>query len=46
VRVLDTWRETVDGADIVVEATRLPEPKPLLRTEWIAPAPWSCRTER
>jgi alanine dehydrogenase len=36
VRVLDTWRETVDGADIVVEATRLPEPKPLLRTEWIA----------
>ena len=37
VRVLDTWRETVGGADIVVEATRLAEPEPLLRTEWIEP---------
>ena len=26
------------GADVVVEATRLPEPQPILRTEWIAPA--------
>ena len=25
------------GADIVVEASRLPEPKPLLKTEWIKP---------
>ena len=37
VRVLDNWRETIEGADIIVEATRLPEPKPLLRTEWIKP---------
>ena len=26
------------GADVVVEATRLPAPAPILRTEWIAPA--------
>jgi alanine dehydrogenase len=37
VRVLETWKETVEGADIVVEATRLSEPEPLLRTEWIRP---------
>ncbi len=37
VRVVETWRETVEGADIVVEATRLSEPEPLLRTEWIQP---------
>ena len=35
VRVLETWKETVEGADIVLEATRLSEPEPLLRTEWI-----------
>lgn len=35
VRVLDTIEETVSGADIVVEATRLPEPEPLLRTAWL-----------
>ncbi len=35
VRVVDSWEECVTGADIVVEATRLPEPKPMLRTEWI-----------
>jgi ornithine cyclodeaminase len=27
----------VRGADIVVEASRLPEPAPLLKTEWIKP---------
>jgi alanine dehydrogenase len=37
VRVLDTIEETVRGADVVVEATRLPAPEPILRTEWIAP---------
>jgi alanine dehydrogenase len=37
VRVPDTWRETIEGADIVVEATRLAEPEPLLRTDWIEP---------
>jgi alanine dehydrogenase len=37
VRVLDTIEETVTGADVVVEATRLPAPEPILRTDWIAP---------
>jgi alanine dehydrogenase len=35
--VTEDWRSCVEGADIVVEASRLPEPQPLLRTEWIAP---------
>ena len=34
----DTVEETVRGADVVVEATRLTAPEPILRTEWIAPA--------
>ena len=29
------WRSCVEGADIVVEASRLVTPEPLLRTEWI-----------
>jgi ornithine cyclodeaminase len=37
IRVVETWQEAVEGADIVVEATRLAEPTPLLRTEWIKP---------
>ncbi len=37
VRVCDNWRDTVDGADIVVEASRLRQPTPLLKTEWIKP---------
>jgi alanine dehydrogenase len=32
----DDWESCVHGADIVVEASRLPEPAPLLKTEWIA----------
>jgi ornithine cyclodeaminase/alanine dehydrogenase-like protein (mu-crystallin family) len=35
VAVVDDWESCVRGADIVVEAARLPEPAPLLRTEWI-----------
>ena len=35
VRVMDDWESTVRGADIVVEASRLPSPQPLLETEWI-----------
>ena len=35
VRVTDDWESTVRGADIVVEASRLPRPSPLLRTAWI-----------
>lgn len=31
------WESCVRNADIVVEASRLPEPQPLLRTEWIKP---------
>ena len=29
------WRSCVEGADIVVEASRLSAPEPMLRTEWI-----------
>ena len=35
VRVTDTIEEAVTGADIVVEATRLAEPEPILRTRWL-----------
>jgi alanine dehydrogenase len=35
VTVTDDWESTVRGADIVVEASRLSEPQPLLKTEWI-----------
>lgn len=31
------WRSCVVGADIVVEASRLSAPEPLLKTEWIEP---------
>ena len=37
VRATDDWRSCVEGADIVVEASRLSRPEPLLATEWIAP---------
>ena len=33
----DDWVSCARGADIVVEASRLPEPQPLLRTDWIKP---------
>ena len=29
------WRSCVEGADIVVEASRLTEPAPMLKTAWI-----------
>jgi ornithine cyclodeaminase len=35
VRAVDDWRSCVEGADIVVEASRLPAPEPLLKTGWI-----------
>lgn len=35
--VTQDWESCVTGADIVVEASRLPEPQPQLRTEWIKP---------
>ena len=37
VRGVGSWEECVRDADIVVEASRLTEPQPLLRTEWIRP---------
>ena len=36
VRVVDDWESCVRGADIVVEASRLPQPEPMLKTAWIA----------
>lgn len=35
--VTDDWESCVRGADIVVEASRLPAPTPMLLTEWIKP---------
>ena len=35
VRVMDDWESTIRGADIVVEASRLEKPEPLLKTRWI-----------
>jgi ornithine cyclodeaminase len=37
VRVVATPEEVFDGADILVEASRLTEPEPLLRTAWVKP---------
>ncbi|MFE0758311.1 ornithine cyclodeaminase family protein [Inquilinus sp. NPDC058860] len=37
VRATTDWESAVRGADIVVEASRLLQPEPLLRTEWIEP---------
>ena len=34
--VTEDWESCVRGADIVVEASRLPEPEPMLKTAWIA----------
>ena len=34
---VDNWEACVAGADIVVEASRLPAPEPLLLTRWIKP---------
>ncbi len=37
VRATEDWQSCIEGADIVVEASRLPEPRPLLKTAWIKP---------
>lgn len=37
ITVTDDWESCVRGADIVVEASRLEQPEPLLKTEWIKP---------
>jgi ornithine cyclodeaminase len=35
ITVTDNWQDCVEGADIVVEASRLNAPEPILKTEWI-----------
>jgi len=35
VRAVDSWRDCLDGADILVEASRLDAPEPLLKTDWV-----------
>ena len=35
ITVTDDWESCVRGADIVVEASRLEKPAPMLKTEWI-----------
>ena len=37
ITITEDWESCVRGADIVVEASRLEEPTPLLKTEWIKP---------
>lgn len=37
VQVRASWEETLDGADVLVEASRLTEPEPLLRKEFLRP---------
>ena len=37
ITVTEDWQSCVEGADIVVEASRLSEPTPLLKTGWIKP---------
>lgn len=35
VRAVETWEECLKGADIQVEASRLEQPTPLFKTEWV-----------
>jgi ornithine cyclodeaminase len=35
IRATENWRDCVEDADIIVEASRLTEPTPMLKTEWI-----------
>jgi alanine dehydrogenase len=35
--VTEDWQSCLEGADIMVEASRLPEPHPHFRTEWVKP---------
>jgi ornithine cyclodeaminase len=37
VTATEDWQSALEGADIVVEASRLVAPEPLLKTEWIKP---------
>jgi len=33
--VTEDWQSCLEGADIAIEASRLPEPAPLFRTDWV-----------
>jgi ornithine cyclodeaminase len=37
VRATADWRSCLEGADVMVEASRLEQPEPLFRTEWVKP---------
>jgi ornithine cyclodeaminase/alanine dehydrogenase-like protein (mu-crystallin family) len=37
VRAVDSWEECLRGADVIVEASRLTAPQPLLATAWVGP---------
>lgn len=37
VRAVDSWEQCLRGADVMVEASRLTAPQPLLSTEWVTP---------
>jgi hypothetical protein len=40
VKATQDWRDCVEGADIIVEASRLTEPAPMLKTAWIKMNQW------
>lgn len=40
--VTEDWESAIRGADIVVEASRLSQPEPLLKTEWIKRGAFVC----
>jgi hypothetical protein len=35
--VITAWQSCLDGADVLIEASRLPEPEALYKTAWIKP---------
>ena len=37
VRAVDNWQACLEGADILVEASRLMQPEPLFKTDWVKP---------
>lgn len=37
VKAVENWQDCLDGADIQVEASRLMQPEPLFKTEWVKP---------
>lgn len=35
ITITEDWQSCLEGADIMVEASRLPEPTPLFKTDWV-----------